>query len=451
MKLVLPGNVKKVLELLSANGFEAFIVGGCVRDAILGREPNDWDVTTNALPQAVKRIFHHTVDTGLQHGTVTVLLGGGSFEVTTYRIDGVYEDGRHPSSVTFTPSLSEDLRRRDFTINAMAYNEEQGIVDLFGGQEDLRRGVIRCVGDPDERFDEDALRILRAVRFSAQLGFSIDPKTRGAVRRHAEELQKISVERIRVELMKLLVSDHPGRLRDLYELGLTAQFLPEFDVCMETPQNTPHHAYSVGEHTIRTVENIEADPILRLTMLLHDFGKPDRRLVDKNGKDHFPSHPARSAEMAEDILKRLKFDNKTIERVVNLVRWHDRRPKHTEKSVRRTLWRIGPENFEDYLKVRRADDSGKSDYKKEEKAADILGTERIGRRILEERDPMSVRELAISGKELLELGAKGKEIGAILDGALQLVLKNPEANTREYLLEYAAFEHKMWQLDGEIV
>ena len=326
-----------------------------------------------------------------------------------------------------------------------------GVGDLFGGQEDLRRGVIRCVGDPDERFDEDALRILRAVRFSAQLGFSIDPKTRSAVRRHAEELQKISVERIRVELMKLLVSDHPGRLRDLYELGLTAQFLPEFDVCMETPQNTPHHAYSVGEHTIRTVENIEADPILRLTMLLHDFGKPDRRLVDKNGKDHFPSHPARSAEMAEDILKRLKFDNKTIERVVNLVRWHDRRPKHTEKSVRRTLWRIGPENFEDYLKVRRADDSGKSDYKKEEKAADILGTERIGRRILEERDPMSVRELAISGKELLELGAKGKEIGAILDGALQLVLKNPEANTREYLLEYAAFEHKMWQLDGEIV
>ena len=451
MKLKLPDNVKKVLNLLTANGYEAFIVGGCVRDAVLGRVPNDWDITTNALPQEVKRIFHHTVDTGLRHGTVTVLVGGGSFEVTTYRIDGIYEDGRHPSSVTFTPELSEDLRRRDFTINAMAYNEEQGFVDLFGGREDIRQGVIRCVGDPDERFDEDALRIMRAVRFSAQLGFAIEPKTRAAVQRHAKELEKISVERIRTELMKLLVSDNPGRLRDLYELELTAQFLPEFDTCMRTPQNTPHHAYSVGEHTVRTVENIEADPILRLVMLLHDFGKPERRVVDKNGKDHFPSHPSKSAEMAAEILRRLKFDNKTIERVVNLVRWHDRRPKHTEKSVRRTLWRIGRENFEDYLKVRRADDSAKSDYKKEEKAADIDGTERIGRRLLEKDDPMSIKELAIGGKELLELGAKGKEIGAILEGALQIVLKIPEANTREYLLEYAAFEHKMWLLDGEIV
>ncbi|MGX8728117.1 MAG: CCA tRNA nucleotidyltransferase [Lachnospiraceae bacterium] len=449
MKLILPENVKKVLDLLAANGYEAFVVGGCVRDAALGRDPSDWDITTNALPLQVKKVFRHTVDTGLQHGTVTVMLGGEGYEVTTYRIDGAYEDARHPSFVTFTPSLVEDLRRRDFTINAMAYNEDKGIVDLFGGLEDLENRVIRCVGDPDARFDEDALRILRAVRFSAQLGFDIELRTRCAIKRHADELRKISKERIRVELMKLLVSDNPGRLRDLYELGLTAQFLPQFDVCMETPQTTPHHAYNVGEHTIRSVENIDPDPILRLTMLLHDFGKPERRMVDKNGKDHFPGHPAESADLALEALKELKFDNKTIDQVVNLVRWHDRRPRHREGSVRRTLWRIGPENFEAYLKVRRADDSAKSNYKREEKAADIIETEAIGHRILKRGDPLSLKELAIGGRELLELGAKGPEVGEILEGALALVLEDPKLNTREFLLEYAKVEHDKRMIMGE--
>lgn len=449
MKITLPENVKKALSLLSANGYEAFVVGGCVRDAVLGRVPSDWDITTNAAPKEVKKVFHHTVDTGLKHGTVTVLLGGESFEVTTYRIDGAYTDGRHPSFVTFTASLVEDLRRRDFTINAMAYNEDNGLVDLFGGVEDLEKRVIRCVGDPDERFNEDVLRILRAVRFSAQLGFDIELRTRCAIKRHADELGKVSKERIREELMKLLVSDNPGRLRDLYELGLTAEFLPQFDVCMETPQTTPHHAYNVGEHTVRAVENIDPDPILRLTMLLHDFGKPERRMVDKNGKDHFPGHPAESADIARDVLRELRFDNKTIEQVVNLVRWHDRRPKHREGSVRRTLWRIGPENFDAYLKVRRADDSAKSSYKREDKAADIIRTEEIGRRILKRGDPLSLRELAIGGRDLLAIGAKGPEIGEILEAALELVLEDPKLNTRDFLMEYASFAHRKRLLVGE--
>ena len=441
MRLRLPDNVRKVLEILNANGHEAYIVGGCVRDAILARNPNDWDVTTSALPAEVKRIFHHTVDTGIAHGTVTVLLGGGSYEVTTYRIDGAYEDGRHPTSVTFTPNLAEDLRRRDFTINAMAYNEKDGLVDLFDGMGDLQRKVVRCVGNPDERFDEDALRILRAVRFGAQLGFTIEQETRFSIRRHAGELRKISAERIRVELMKLLVSKNPGRLRELYALGLTGIFLPEFDRCVRTPQNTPHHAYNVGEHTVRTVENIEADPVLRLTMLLHDFGKPECRRIDENGRDHFRGHPEVSAEIAEKILKRLKFDNKTLTRVVNLVRWHDLRPKDSEKSVRRALYKMGPENFEDYIKVRRADDSAKSEYKLADKIADVNRTEELGRQILERGDALAIKDLAIGGQELLDMGAKGPEIGEILGGALKLVIDDPQMNTRGLLLEYARFEH----------
>jgi tRNA nucleotidyltransferase/poly(A) polymerase len=262
MKIQLPEKVNRIITTLQKHGFEAYAVGGCVRDSFLGRVPGDWDITTSAAPEETKSLFARTFDTGIEHGTITVLLNGEGFEVTTYRIDGKYEDNRHPSKVQFTRSLSEDLLRRDFTINAMAYNEQDGLVDLFHGMEDLKKGVIRCVGNAEARFSEDALRILRAIRFSAQLGFEIEKETRQAIRKLAPNLSYISAERIQTELVKLLISDHPEKIQDAYELGITKVILPEFDAMMETTQETLHHCYNVGEHTIHALMNIPADKVL---------------------------------------------------------------------------------------------------------------------------------------------------------------------------------------------
>ena len=250
MTINIPQKAAQILRTLNAAGYEAYVVGGCVRDSILNRVPGDWDITTSALPEQVYELFHRTVDTGIQHGTVTVMMDKEGFEVTTYRVDGEYHDGRHPDAVTFTRSLEEDLKRRDFTINAMAYHPEHGLVDLFGGMEDIDQKIIRCVGNPVERFTEDALRMLRAVRFSAQLGFTVEENTKAALARMAGNLEHVSAERIQTELVKLLVSDHPDYLRTAWETGLTREFLPEFDACMETKQNTPHHCYTVGEHIL---------------------------------------------------------------------------------------------------------------------------------------------------------------------------------------------------------
>ena len=273
MQIILPKNVNKIIHVLEEHGFQAYAVGGCIRDSLLGRTPHDWDITTSALPEQVKALFKKTVDTGIQHGTVTILLDGEGYEVTTYRLDGEYEDSRHPKEVTFTSLLSEDLKRRDFTVNAMAYNEKDGLVDLFGGQKDMEEKVIRCVGDPLERFTEDALRILRAVRFAAQLGFSIEERTREAIGILAGNLEHISAERIQAELVKLAVSPHPEEFYTACETGITRVILPEFDEAMETPQNNPHHCYTVGRHMIESMRQIEPDKVLRLTMLFHDIGK----------------------------------------------------------------------------------------------------------------------------------------------------------------------------------
>ena len=268
----LPERVKEILDTIMEAGYEAYAVGGCIRDSILGRKPNDWDITTSASPYEIKELFRRTVDTGIQHGTVTVMMDKEGFEVTTYRIDGDYKDGRHPSEVTFTASLKEDLRRRDFTINAMAYNEQNGLVDIFGGMQDIADGVIRCVGEPRERFSEDALRIMRAVRFSAQLGYQIEEKTKAAIEELAPTLKKISAERIQVELVKLVTSKHPEELLTAYETGITSVILPEFDLCMETEQHNPHHLYNVGMHTIHAMEVIPADKVLRLVSRYGEAG-----------------------------------------------------------------------------------------------------------------------------------------------------------------------------------
>ena len=432
----LPEKVGRIIGTLQEHGYEAYAVGGCIRDSILGREPEDWDITTSAMPEETKALFDKTFDTGIQHGTITVLLEKEGFEVTTYRIDGKYEDSRHPKEVTFTRNLREDLLRRDFTINAMAYNETDGLVDIFGGLEDLEAGMIRCVGTAKERFKEDALRILRGVRFAAQLGFDIEEDTRQGMKELAWTLQNISAERIQVELVKMITSKRPEMLREAYELGMTRIVLPEFDQLMTTGQETPHHMYSVGEHTLHAMKNIRADKILRLAMLLHDMGKPALKTVDEAGVAHFKKHALESERIAENVLRRLKFDNDTIRKVTRLVRCHDLRMPATAKSVRSAMNQIGEELFPYYMEVRRADVLAQSMYQREEKIENLDQIEELYRQIVEDGDCVSLKDLAVTGRDLIASGMKpGKEIGEKLEELLKLVIEDPKLNTKEELLK----------------
>lgn len=436
MTIKIPEKANRIITRLMEAGFEAYAVGGCVRDALLGREAADWDITTNARPEQVKALFSRTIDTGILHGTVTVMCGREGFEVTTYRIDGEYQDGRHPSEVIFTPSLLEDLKRRDFTINAMAYNDTEGLIDAFDGMGDLEKGRIRCVGDPRERFTEDGLRIMRAVRFSAQLNFKIEEETREAVKEFAPGLSRISAERIQTELVKLLLSEHPEVFRVLYDMGITAVILPEFDACMETPQNHPHHFRCVGEHLLLAVQAAEADKVLRLAALLHDIGKPAAHVRDEQGIDHFQGHGEIGADLAERILRRLKFDNNTICRVKHLVRVHDYlQISLTPRGVRRAVFRIGREYFPDYLKLRRADILAQNPAMRQEKLEALEELEQLYTRILEEQSCLSLKELAVTGRDLIRAGmSPGPELGETLNKLLELVIEHPECNTKEYLL-----------------
>lgn len=438
MQLILPEEVRKIIGVLEERGYEAYAVGGCVRDSLLGREPDDWDITTSAKPEEIKALFRRTVDTGLQHGTVTVLMGHNGYEVTTYRLDGEYEDGRHPKAVAFTDNLVEDLKRRDFTINAMAYSESGGLVDVFDGIGDLRRGIIRCVGDARERFKEDALRILRAVRFCAQLGFSMEAQTMEAVRELSANLRLVSAERIQVELVKLLISPHPGYLRQAWELGVTGVILPELDLAMKTPQNNPHHIWSVGEHTLKALEEVRADKVLRLAILLHDLGKPLVRTTDENGIDHFYGHPQEGAALAGDILKRLKFDNDTLRKVVSLVKYHGTRPRPSEKNVRKHVNQVGKALYPQLLEVQRADAMAKNPKTREKRLRQLEQIQEIYRGILERKECLSLKDLAVKGGDLIQDGMEpGKEIGRVLNLLLEHVLEEPAHNTKEYLIEYS--------------
>lgn len=439
-----------ILSKLNHFGYEAFVVGGCVRDALLGRIPQDWDITTSAPPDEVKRIFRRTVDTGIQHGTVTVLVDKKGFEVTTYRIDGSYNDGRHPDSVDFTNSLREDLARRDFTINAMAYHPEFGLVDEFEGMKDLREGRIRCVGNPNERFTEDALRILRAVRFAAQLNFTIEDGTKEAVRKLCTSLEKISAERIHTELDKLITSDNPERLREAYELGITAVVLPEFDRMMDTPQNNPNHCYNVGEHCLKSLKCIQTEfkdrekpdsvySCLCWTMLLHDVGKPDTRFTDENGVDHFHGHNETGTVITKNILKRLKFDNESIRFITNMVYYHDYRYKFEPKikSVRKMASKIGGDMPFSFF-VQRADIMAQSEWKREEKLASLSKLEDMYGQIIERGDCLSIKDLKVKGNDLKEAGIPpGPLMGEILKGLLEFVLEDAKNNDREILLRKA--------------
>ena len=435
MKIQLPEKVKVIIQTLEAAGYEAYAVGGCVRDSVLGRIPADWDITTSALPEQVKELFHRTIDTGIEQGTVTVMMDKEGFEVTTYRIDGEYRDHRHPEQVNFTGELKEDLRRRDFTINAMAYNDRCGMVDAFGGIEDLKHGVIRCVGVARERFEEDALRILRAVRFAAQLGFEIEKETADAARALAGNLKDISAERIQTELVKLLVSPHPEMLRTAYELGITRVVLPEFDVMMETPQHHPHHMYSVGEHTLKALEFTDPEKVLRLSVLFHDFGKPQTRTT-VDGVDHFHGHANVSAQETVRIMRRLKFDNATMDQVKRIVLYHDVRPQPDERQIRRLLHRAGEDIFPGLFQVMGADILAQSEYRKIEKLVNLERVHQVYDEILKRKDCISLKNLQVTGKDLIAAGMEpGKKIGEILNQMLEDVLETPEHNEREYLLK----------------
>ena len=439
MKIELPEKVESIIENLQLHGYEAYAVGGCVRDSILCRDPQDWDITTSARPEQVKELFLRTVDTGIEHGTVTVMLGKEGFEVTTYRVDGQYDDNRHPKEVTFTRSLEEDLKRRDFTINAMAYNDDVRLVDIFGGMNDLNRHLIRCVGNPMERFNEDALRILRAVRFASQLSCTIEPETAEAIKELAPNLVNISAERIQAELVKLLTSDHPEMLQEAYLLGITKVILPEWDEMVGVDQNTPHHKYDVADHTLHAIRNVKKDKVLRLTMLFHDMGKPLMKTTDEKGVDHFKGHALVSEELARSVMRRLKFDNDTMKKVTKLVCYHDYRIEATPQNVRRAMNRIGVELFPYYLAVRLADVKAQSPYRRKEKIENIIQMRELYQEAVINDDPVTLRQLAVTGKDLMSVGMKAdRRLGETLNKLLELVIDHPEMNDKDTLCQYAA-------------
>ena len=439
MEIRIPKDAKSIIDKLTGAGYEAYIVGGCVRDCLLGLVPDDWDITTNALPEQVKELFRRTIDTGIEHGTVTVMIGDEGYEVTTYRTDGAYSDGRHPDKVTFVPSLEEDLKRRDFTINAMAYNDSEGLVDLFGGRDDIEKKIIRCVGCADERFSEDALRMMRAVRFAAKLGYGIDDEALASIKKLAPTLSKVSAERITTELTKLLVSDHPEMIETLYETGLTKVFFPEFDKAFETPQVHPHHCFNVGKHITESVRLSKNDRIVRFAMLLHDIGKPETLSVDEKGITHFHGHPSVGAKMGEEIMRRWKLDNDTIFRVCRLIKHHDMgKGKGCTPALTREAVSVMEEDFLRLLDVKKADVLAQSDFLREQKLENIEKYGREYERIVKEGECCSLKDLAVGGRDLIDAGIKPRPvIGEILGKLLERVLEDPSMNDREKLLSVA--------------
>jgi tRNA nucleotidyltransferase (CCA-adding enzyme) len=446
IKINIPKDVLYILEQLNKYGYESYIVGGCLRDALLGREPHDYDITTSATPLRVMEIFEdeYIIPTGLQHGTVTIMLNGVGYEVTTFRKDGEYSDGRHPDSVEFTDDIVKDLSRRDFTINAMAYNPEVGLVDPFGGMIDIEYEKIRCVGFAKDRFEEDALRILRAIRFASQLEFSIMPDTDWEIHEQYKNLEKISIERINSEFCKIVMAnDFPCELVlyvDVFEF-----IIPELHDVIECKQNNPYHIYDVFEHTIHAVEYCDSnDLITRLAVFFHDFGKPQCKVTDENGIDHFKGHGKAGADMVDNIMRRLRFDNETREKVVELVYYHDATFEVGEKYVKRWLNKIGEEQFRRLLEVRRADIKAQNPIYMEERLAKVDKIEAILEDVLLDEQCFSLKDLAINGNDLIELGFKpGKVIGSTLNTLLQIVIDGEVENDKNQLIRVAKVALKL--------
>lgn len=434
MKFEISVGARAILQTLMDGGYEACLVGGCVRDLLRGAVPHDWDICTSARPEETAACFAHrrVLETGMKHGTVTVLEDGEPYEITTYRTEGPYSDSRRPDYVTFVSSLEADLARRDFTMNAIALKLDGSLQDPFGGTEDIKYGVIRCVGDPACRFQEDGLRIMRALRFGASFGYKIEEKTAQAIRAYQKVLRHVAVERIQVELCKLLTGRWAGAILRHYP-DVLCQFWHQLRPLVELEQNNPWHCWGGWEHTICALEAVPADLPLRLAVLLHDIGKPGCKSTDETGVDHFYGHAEAGAELADGMLRTLKFDNKTRERVVILVKRHDL--PLSEYSIRRWLGRLGAETFFQLLEVKRADSLGQNSSMVKDWLAELDEIKAKAEEILAQQECLSLRGLEVNGKDVLEAGiAPGPEVGQVLNGLLEQVLSGAVPNEREALL-----------------
>ncbi len=432
-------NAEEIIVMLENSGYEAYAVGGCVRDFLMGRACDDVDITTSATPQQTEAVFSHNdvrfIETGLKHGTITAVTPGGNFEVTTYRTDGDYKDNRHPDAVEFVTDIKSDLSRRDFTVNAMAYSDKRGLVDLFGGQDDLNAKIIRAVGDPDKRFKEDALRIMRALRFSSVLSFEIEPETEKALFDNQELLKNVSSERVFSELSKLLLGDNVFNVLMKYR-EILAQVIPELRFIFNIPQNTKWHIYDVWEHTCKSVDVAPRDVALRLTMLLHDIGKAFSKTTDENGTDHFKGHQKISAVYAQKALERLKVSNEIYDRVMFLVPIHDMHIGTDRKKIKKWLSKAGESRLRDLIEVKRADKLAQNPIMTCEELSNLDITQSELDRIIEEGEPYSLKDLAVNGYDLIELGYSGAEIGEKLHILLEKVIDSSIKNEKQALLNY---------------
>lgn len=440
IKINIPSDANEIIHTLQNHGHSAYVVGGCVRDSILGRIPHDWDICTSATPSEMLDIFkdRKVIETGLQHGTITVVVNGEPYEVTTYRIDGVYSDNRRPDSVTFTDKLVEDLRRRDFTINAMAYNDDEDLIDPFDGLKDIEWHKIRCVGSAKDRFGEDALRILRAIRFASQLEFVMMPETLYEINQQYKNLENISIERINSEFCKIASSSdfcvHMVLFQDVFAL-----FIPELKDMFDFPQNNPYHDYDVYGHTIHAVEHCESEDLtVKLAVFFHDIGKPHSYQDGEDGIRHFKGHGRVSAEITDNIMKRLRFDNETRNNVVELIYYHDATFEVGKKYVKRWLNKIGEEQFRRLLEVRKADILGQKPDFEQSRIDKVNNIEQILEEVLQEDECFSLKDLAVNGKDLMDIGYKsGRQLGAALQGLLDCVIGEEVNNNKEELLELA--------------
>ncbi len=438
----IPGYIARIMERFDSKGFESFLVGGCVRDFIFGKTPMDFDIATNALPVEVKEIFKEftVVETGIEHGTVTIVSADGKVEVTTYRIDGKYEDGRRPEGVFFTDTIEQDLGRRDFTINAMAYSPRIGLVDPYGGRDDIKSGIIRCVGNPDKRFEEDYLRILRGLRFASVTGFDLENRTKETMIRLKLKISSVAAERIREEFIKILCGQYVGKIllehREFIEV-----IVPETGKSFDFNQNNPYHVFDVYRHTVEVVKSTPAAKTLRLAAFFHDIGKPFVYSEDEKGTGHFYGHVKVSTGLTEEVMSRLKFDNETIVRVKNLVKYHDREILPDKKAIRKFLIKNPVSQLEELLILKKADVFGQNPALAH-RIKEIEKLEILLKEILDEGSCFTLKSLAINGNDLIKLGIKpGRKVGQILDECLVKVVNEELPNSCNELIKYVKIKH----------
>lgn len=437
MEILIPAYAKKAIEILAQNGYQAYAVGGCIRDSLLGKTPNDWDICTDCRPEKMKEVFrdYRTIDTGLKHGTLTVMIDTELIEITTFRTDGEYENHRKPAQVEFVDNLYCDLERRDFTVNAMCCNNSAEVIDYYGGLRDLENQTIRCVGNASRRFEEDALRILRGLRFASVLDFTIHDDTKKAMFEKKQLLECISAERISEELKKLVCGKAAERILLEYK-EILGVIIPELKPCFGFPQNNPHHCYDVWTHIVKSVADIRPEPIIRIAMLLHDIGKPSMATTDANGISHFKNHQYVSAQMSDEILRRLRFDSRSISYIHSLIWEHDNRIPADTKNVKRFLSKYDYQFMLDYLEIRRGDTFAQSDFRRAEKLAELDEIARLTIELSQQDTCLKISDLALNGNDLIALGLDGKEIGLWLNRLLELIIDDRLKNDKEELLNY---------------